>query len=54
MSQFFFSEKKEIPQNRVKIANVSEVAEGSTKVFFYPGVDDVDRSFLVRARSDCA
>jgi Rieske Fe-S protein len=47
MYQFLFSKKTENSQNRKKIANVSEISEGSTKVFFYPGEEDVDRSFLV-------
>jgi Rieske Fe-S protein len=54
MSQFFISKKTETPQNRFKIANVSEVAEGSTKVFFYPGDEDVDRSFLVHLPQELA
>ncbi len=54
MSQFFFPKRNESSSNRRKIANVKEVAEGSTKVFFYPGEEDVDRSFLVHLPHELA
>ncbi len=43
---FFFSPKKEEKSQEKKIANVKDLAEGSTLVFFYPGEESEDRSFL--------
>ncbi|MFQ6053794.1 MAG: ubiquinol-cytochrome c reductase iron-sulfur subunit [Candidatus Bathyarchaeia archaeon] len=47
MVKFFFSKKAEQASSRKRIANVKELPEGSTKVFFYPGEEDIHRSFLV-------
>jgi len=47
MIQFFFT-KKEDPGSAVqKLANINDIPPGSTHVFFYPGEEDKDRSFLV-------
>jgi Rieske Fe-S protein len=54
MYQFLLSKKTEPSQNRKKITNVSELAEGSTKVFFYPGEEDIDRSFLIHLPHELA
>ena len=44
---FFFSAKKvEDKSQEKKIANVKDLPEGSTVVFFYPGEESQDRSFL--------
>lgn len=47
MPTYFFSKETKAPSTRKKIANVNEVPEGSTKVFFFPGEDSMDRSYLI-------
>ena len=47
MIQFFFTKKEDTSAAVQKIANISDVPPGSTHVFFYPGEEDKDRSFLV-------
>ncbi len=47
MRKFFFALQREVLSSRKLIANASEVPEGSTKVFFFPGEEAMDRSFLV-------
>ena len=47
MIQFFFTKKEDTSVAVQKIANISDVPPGSTHVFFYPGEEDKDRSFLV-------
>lgn len=43
---FFISPKLEDKSQEKKIANVKDLPEGSTLVFFYPGEESEDRSFL--------
>jgi Rieske Fe-S protein len=45
--QFFFTKKAETGELRKKIANVSECPPGETRLFFFPGEEDKDRSFLI-------
>lgn len=47
MIQFFFTKKKDTSSAVQKIANIKDVPPGTTHVFFYPGEEDKDRSFLV-------
>ncbi len=50
MMKMFFSPKMEEKTSEKKIANVNNVPEGSTLVFFYPGEEIEDskyRSFLI-------
>jgi len=47
MRKFFFAMQREVVSSRKLIANANEVPEGSTKVFFFPGEEALDRSFLV-------
>lgn len=50
MMKMFFSPRKEEKTSEKKIANVNDVPEGSTLVFFYPGEEEEDskyRSFLI-------
>ena len=46
MLAFFISPKKDEPSQEKKIANVKDVPVGSTMVFFYPGEESDERSFL--------
>lgn len=46
MVSFFFTPKKAETVQEKKIANIKDVPVGSTMVFFYPGEEDQDRSFL--------
>jgi Rieske Fe-S protein len=46
MLSFFFTPKKEEKSSEKKIANIKDVPEGSTMVFFYPKEEGEDRSFL--------
>jgi Rieske Fe-S protein len=46
MLSFFFSPKKEEKSHEKKIANLEDVPVGATMVFFYPGEESEDRSFL--------
>ncbi len=43
---FFISPKLEDSSQEKKIANVKDLPEGNTLVFFYPGEESEDRSFL--------
>jgi Rieske Fe-S protein len=47
MIQFFFTKKPETGDIRKKIANVNDVSPGETHLFFFPGEEDKDRSFLI-------
>lgn len=47
MIQFFFTKKEDTASAVQKIANINDVPLGSTLVFFYPGEEDIHRSFLV-------
>ncbi len=47
LANFFFSPKKEDDTSlEKKIANVKDLPEGTSMVFFYPGDESEDRSFL--------
>jgi len=52
MRRFFFAKQREEKSSRKLIANVSEVPKGSTKVFFFPGEEALDRSFLTHLPND--
>jgi Rieske Fe-S protein len=47
MVKFFFTKKEDTASAVQKIANINDVPPGSTHVFFYPGEEDKNRSFLV-------
>ena len=47
MIQYFFTKKEETGSAVQKIANINDIPPGSTHVFFYPGEEDKNRSFLV-------
>jgi len=47
MIQFFFTKKEDTSSAVQKIANIKDVPPGTTHVFFYPGEEDKNRSFLV-------
>jgi Rieske Fe-S protein len=46
MVEFFFAKSQENNPSRKKIANKKDLPEGSTIIFFFPGEEDKDRSFL--------
>ncbi len=46
MLNFFFAPKKEENLQEKKISNIKDVPVGSTMVFFYPGEESEERSFL--------
>jgi menaquinol-cytochrome c reductase iron-sulfur subunit len=47
MIEFFFKKPEKTDGLRKKVANVNDVAEGSTAIIFYPGEETEDRTFLV-------
>ncbi len=46
MVRFFFAKEQAQGSSSKKIANVKELTEGSSLIFFFPGEEDVDRSIL--------
>lgn len=50
--RYFFAPPIVENSQRKKIANVSELSEGKTVVFLYPGEDDSHRSFLTHLTSE--
>ncbi len=52
MVSFFFSKEKKLGSLRKKIANVKDLPEDSTIVFFYPGEEDFHRTVLYHLPQD--
>lgn len=52
MVEFFYASPRTRGPLRKKIANVADLPEGSTVVFFFPGEDSEDRSFITHLTAE--
>ena len=52
IARFFFATQRDINSSRKKIANVNDLPEGNTMVFFFPGEEESHRSFLTHLSSE--
>ena len=52
LANFFIPPPAKENKDRKKIGNTNELQEGSTMIFFYPGEDSSDRSFLTHLSAE--
>jgi len=52
LANFFIAPPIKENKDRKKIGNTNELQEGSTMIFFYPGEDSSDRSFLTHLSAE--
>ena len=52
LANFFIAPPPKENKNRKKIANVNDLPEGSSMIFFYPGDESSDRNFLTHLSAE--